>query len=284
MVKLERLSGRWQTVIGLGLVIAWLGLGSGALYASDLQVKNARRVADVRQIPPLEPPSPVAVKALAGGFNRAAADAMWLTTIQYFGGGNPNETYSALPSLLSTVVTVDPNFEYPYLFGGLVLPWQSSARAALELLEAGMSHFPSNGLMPYYAGAIARLQLKDNHLAAAYFERASKTPGAPRAATLLAGVSLTDLDNRQVALAWWDGVLETSTDATIRERATAWRDHLELILTLESLIKKVEETTGQPVQSLNDLVVRRALLSIPLSPLGRPLRYDATTRRVELDQ
>lgn len=274
---------RWQPVWNLGLLIACFALSGGALYASNLQVKNARLRADVRQIPPLEPPAPLAVKVLSGGFYRAAADILWLTTIQYFGGGNPNESFSALPSLLRTVVTLDPGFEYPYLFGGLVLPWQNNAAEAIALLEAGMAHFPQNGLMPYYAGAIARLQLKDNRRAAAYFAQASRTPGAPRAAAVLAGVSLTDLDDRQVALAWWDGVLETSTDATVLERAAAWRDHLKLVLSLEQLIPQVEHQTGQTVQSLNDLVVWRALPGIPPSPLGRPLRYDPTTKRVELE-
>lgn len=272
-----------NSVIIVGCLICWI-LAGGTLYAIDQRVAVARAESDLRQVPPLEPPSPTAIKAASLGFTRAAADVVWLSTIQYFGGGNPNERYSALPALLRTIVSLDPDFEYPYLFGGLVLPWQNDARAALQLLDDGQARFPNNGLMPYYAGAIARIQLNDNQRAAAYFQRAARTPGAPPAATLLAGVSLTEADDRQVALAWWDGVVQTATDVTIRDRAIAWRDHLRLILYLEQLIQKEDGQTKPAITSLSDLVNRHILKDVPISPLGLPLRYDAQSKRVELDR
>jgi tetratricopeptide (TPR) repeat protein len=269
---------------GRGLLIAaacW-ALAGTSLYATNWQVAAARSTADIRQIPPLEPPSAASIKALSLGFTRAAADVAWLQTIQYFGGGNPNERYSALTALINTVVKLDPDFEYPYQFGGIILPLQGDYEDALKLLDAGIARFPNNGLLPYYAGAIARIDLNDSRRAAVYFQQAARTPGAPAAATLLAGVSLTDLDDRQIALAWWNGIIETSSDTTIRDRAIVWRDHLETVLALETLIIKINAASGLPINNLQDLVTRGLLPEVPKSPLGWPLVLNTATGRVEL--
>jgi tetratricopeptide (TPR) repeat protein len=261
----------------------WLIL-VGSLIGIDQRVAAARTATDQQQIPPLEPPSTLALRLTSVGYTRAATDSVWLATIQYFGGGNPNERYSSLPALIQTVVELDPDFEYPYLFGGLVLPWQGDAPAALALLDAGQARFPQNALLPYYAGAIARLNLQDNQRAAAYFQRAARLPGAPPAAALLAGVSLTEGDDRQVALAWWEGVIASTDNEQIRERATIWRDHLQLVLTLEELVAVTNQSSGQPIKQLSDLVSRGILTKEPVSPLGATLTLNATTGRVELEQ
>ncbi len=271
----------WSTASTAIAALIFLALAGGAQVAARLTVTNTQFNADVRQILPLEPPSTASIKLLSAGRYRAASDTVWLNTIQYFGGGNPNEPYSALPALLRTVIELDPDFEYPYLFAGLVLPWQQNSTEALAILNRGLAKFPRNGLMAYYAGAIARIQLNDNVLAAKYFRLASTLPGAPRAAALLAGVSLTEADDRQIALAWWNGLIETTNDEATKERAVLWRDHLALILTLETKVLELREQ-GLAVNSMNDLAQLIGLPKVPESPLGLPLRLDVQTGRIDL--
>ena len=264
--------------VGLLFVGALIAAGWSIAYL-DRTIAAAQNRTVVNQIAPVEPASPTALRVASQGFTRAAADITWLTTIQYFGGGNPNERYSALAPLIRTVVTLDPDFEYPYLFGGIVLPWQNDTAAALQLLDEGQERFPRSALLPYYAGAIARLQLHDNQRAAAYFKRAALLPDAPPAAALLAGVSLTESDNRAVALAWWQSVAESSDNELVRERAIAWRDHLTMLLELERLARQ-ETAAGRPVKDLNDLVSRGLITSLPTSPLGLSWHWDESNQTV----
>lgn len=260
-------------------VILALSVAGASLTLIDRSIYIAQTAAQVHQIPPVEPAAPTALRVASLGWRRAAADAVWLTTIQYFGGGDPNERYDSLAALIRTVVTVDPDFEYPYLFGGIVLPWQSDNAAALALLDDGQARFPQNALMPYYAGAIARLQLKDDARAAAYFQRAASLPDAPPAAALLAGLSLNNSDDREVALAWWTSVAESSTNSLVHDRAVAWRDQLSAELALERLAKQ-EATAGRPIKSISDLVTRGLVSQLPASPLGLSWHWNPTSQTV----
>ncbi len=234
---------------------------------------------NIKQVPPTNYLSVDNIKKINLGFNKASADYIWLATIQYFGGGNPNLPYQSLSEMINTVVTLDPNFEYPYLFGGVVLPWQEEPQEALDLLDAGIKRFPNNGLLYYYAGSIAKLNLKDANRAAGYFQDSIGKIGTPPAASILAGVSLTELDDRQFARAWWEGVLQTEENENIKERARAWLQYLNLVIDLEKLISQVESSTDTKIQSLNDLVKMNILKEVPVSELGK-LKYNPQTKKV----
>ena len=221
------------------------------------------------------------VKKINMGFNHTSADYLWLKTIQHFGGGNPNQTYLSLFDLIDNTVKLDPQFEYPYLFGGVVLPWQGQPKQALDLLDRGAKQFPENGLFPYNAGTVARLNLHDSSLAAAYFKQAIGKENTPPAATLLAGVNLGDLSDREIAITWFNSILQTETNPSIIERAEVWRDHLILLSDLENTIHQARNN-GHQINQLSDLVSLGYLKSIPLSPLGVKLKYNKTTGLVEI--
>src|SRR3989338_2062025 len=71
------------------------------------------------------------LKQLDFGFHQILADILWLQTIQYFGGGNFQQKYSALPKLLQTIIELDPQFIQPIEFGLIVLPYQGDASSAV---------------------------------------------------------------------------------------------------------------------------------------------------------
>lgn len=269
-------------VKGIATVLL-LALVGFAQYNSDLSLAASYNRAKIEQIPPRLLPSARSLRTLDLGFHRATADIIWLSTIQYIGGGNPNAPYVSLYSLIDTAVTVDPTFEYPYLFGGIMLPWQGNPSQALDLLTRGMQQFPNNGLFPYNAGAVAKIHLHDNVAAAQFYRAAIGKENTPPAAALLAGVSLSSMDDRQFALTWWKGLAETETNPTIRERAQVWMTHLQLIIDLEALIKRAT-AEGHTITSLQDLVTDHYLTSIPQSPLGVPLQYNPTTGKVDISK
>lgn len=254
-----------------------------AQYNTDLALSASYSAARIEQVPPKILPAASALRQVDLGFHRAAADMVWLAVIQYIGGGNPNLPYNSLYSLIDTAVTLDPSFEYPYLFGGILLPWQGNPSLALDLLTRGSQQFPNNGLLPYNSGAVAKIHLKDNAAAAAFYRAAIGKENTPPAAAILAGVSLSNMDDREFALTWWKGLYESETNPTIKERALVWMTHLQQIIDLEALIHRAQ-SAGNTVTTLNDLVTLQYLTAVPASPLGVPFEYYTDTDNVEIDR
>ena len=273
-----------STTVWLCLVLALLlTLVGYAQHSSDQALTASYQIANLEQIPLKILPSAPALRQIDLGFHRAVADIVWLSTIQYVGGGNPNAPYGSLYALLDTTVTLDPTFEYPYLFGGILLPWQGNPHQALDLLQRGSKQFPNNGLFPYNAGAVAKIHLKDNVAAAEFYRTAIGKENTPPAAALLAGVSLTNMDDRAFALTWWKGLYESETNPTIKERARVWMTHLQLIIDLETVVARAS-AEGHTVYSLSDLVTLHYLKAVPQSPLEVPLEYYPDTEKVEIDR
>ena len=257
------------------------------LTASFVQAKTDNilsfeyRRSNIRQVAPTNFLSAANLKNINLGFNKATADYVWLSTIQYFGGGNPNLAYDSLSDMLFSIGELDPQFEYPYLFGGVVLPWQNESEAALKLLDTGTIYFPNNGLFYYYAGSIAKLNLHDSKRAAGYFQKSIDKEGTPPAAKLLAGISLTSLDDREFAKTWWEGVLETEENESIKARAKVWLEYLNLTIDLESLIQQIQNQTDLKISKLEDLVTSKYLKEIPTTELGE-LVFDPVTQKVKI--
>lgn len=207
------------------------------------------------------------------GFHQIIADFFWLETIQYFGGGDFNKKYRALPNLLKTITDLDLNFTYPYIFGMLILPHQGDLNQAIELGEKGVRANPKFGMIAYYLASLYHLEQKANYQRAAeLYAQAAKDSDVPKAASVLAGVSLSQLDEKQAAIAWWQGIVEsTKKNSYQHKRAQVWLEHLLIEIRLEELASVYQKQFGQYPENLDQLVEAKLTESIPKSPLG--VRY-----------
>lgn len=212
------------------------------------------------------------IRKLDLGYHRLTSDLLWLSSIQYLGSNSYSQEYPALSNMIEAVTAVDPKFEYPYLFGGIILPWQGEPEAAITLLDKGWQEFPNNGLFPYNAGAIARIHLNNPELAATYLQKSIGLEDTPAAAQVLAGANLSKLSNREFALAWWNSILDTEQNEDIKQRALIWRDHLTIVIALENIVKEANQA-GYTINKLSDLVKYGYLTKIPHSPLGDNALY-----------
>src|SRR3990172_7001506 len=101
--------------------------------------------------------------SLSLGFRNFLADLAWLEAVQVAGSRRmtPRE-YDTLYLLTKTVSNYDPRFVVPYLVGGLVLG-DSAAHVpkALETLERGWKHHPSDWRFPLYMGHLHSFSLCD---------------------------------------------------------------------------------------------------------------------------
>ena len=204
-----------RTAIWLLVALGFSGLASlqtlGDKAGSDFTAKTKRATLESSQ--PLVPPLPV-LQALSLGNPSLAADVLWLQTIQYFGIGDPDGKYPALGPLLNDITRLDPKDEPPYELGLVVLPFMDQSPQAIELGLRAQTAIPNNGLLTYYLASVYHLDYKDYQNAAKYYQLAAKEPGAPSAATSLAGTVLSKLDansvDRIVAREFWRAVYQLS--------------------------------------------------------------------------
>src|ERR1044072_7806969 len=99
-------------------------------------------------------PSTTTLKNVSLGFRSALADWLWVQAIQYFGGGGANSKYPALQGMLDTITPLDPQFEYPYEFALVVLPFMDGAQKALEIGERAQTELPGHGRLTFYLASV----------------------------------------------------------------------------------------------------------------------------------
>lgn len=126
-------------------------------------------------------PSGQFLKPFTLGFNQLIADYFWIKTISYFGDHLMSDReYPWLYHMLDLVTTLDPNFIWPYYFGGIVLSVEAKQVEESNLiLKKGMAHHPGVWKFPFYIGFNYWFHYNNPREAASYIEKAAGLPGAP---------------------------------------------------------------------------------------------------------
>ncbi|MEK9156222.1 MAG: hypothetical protein AAB360_02865 [Patescibacteria group bacterium] len=222
------------------------------------------------------------VKVVDLGLHNAVADLMWLASIQYFGGGT-SKTNEKLDDYLFAATELDPKFSYPYAFGALVLPGLKQTDQAVTLADKGIRDADPDWRIPYYLAATYHIDLKDYKNAAKYFDLAARTAGAPANIQAIAASYGTRPDLRSQTKQIWLGIMETSRDETLIERARLYVAHYELLDFLEFYTGEYQKKNGEYPAKLDDLVAAGILKGIPQDPFGLKLIIDPETGRVSAE-
>ncbi|MBN2723159.1 MAG: hypothetical protein JXR95_03715 [Deltaproteobacteria bacterium] len=141
------------------------------------------------------------------GYNRMLADLIWIKTLMYFGeemNGYVRQTW--LPTYISTVLTLDPMFEFAYEWAGAAMIYsgavidEDNVRRANHFYEEGLKRFPDNWKMAAGVGFNYAYELhpkdpkeksKNRRKAIKFFLMAAKSSDAP---TYVKALALTQMD------------------------------------------------------------------------------------------
>ena len=130
-------------------------------------------------------PSGTFLKGAALGYDEMLGDMLWIKAVGYFGGhAGTDRNYTWLAHLLDVVTTLDPLYQYPYEFGGVVLAAEvGDVNKSIALLKKGMKNVsrddPRYWYFPFFL-AYDYMYHKDDYLTAAhYLEQAVKFPQSP---------------------------------------------------------------------------------------------------------
>jgi hypothetical protein len=110
-----------------------------------------------------------------------AADLIWLRTAYYFGAhAITDQDYSYLTYLLLKITDLAPNWDYPYLFGGIVLFIEAKLpNEALILIEKGLRNKDDNWQLYFLKGYIHWKAFEDYEQSSKYIFMAAQKRGAP---------------------------------------------------------------------------------------------------------
>ncbi len=166
-------------------------------------------------------PSGRFVEQLSLGYREVVADAVWLSAVQYYGDfrkGNHDLKY--FRGLIDITTTLDPHFIFAYLFGALVVSEDAGAfDEGMDILKQGMVHNPKSWQLPFQIAFLNFVNRRDVHVAARYFELASKMPGAPEYTERFAAFVYSKAGDTASSIRIWEEYLEHEDSPFLRELA-----------------------------------------------------------------
>lgn len=165
-------------------------------------------------------PSGKYLKPLALGYDQVLADVLWIKTISYFGGHfMSDKQYPWLAHILNLIIDLDPRFDFPYYFGGVVLSLEASqVEEANRILERGVEAYPNRWEFPYYIGFNYYYHRKDVAAALPYLEKASSLPKAPDFLKNLVARLYEKSGKEEEALRFYEEVYRNTADEMIRQK------------------------------------------------------------------
>lgn len=211
--------------------------------------------------------------SLSFGFRNVLADVVWLQAVQVAGElSMPAAAYDRLAVLIDTVVNFDPEFDVPYLLGGLTLG--DSPRhipEALKILGRGRAELPSDWRIPFYEGYIRYFSQGDPAGGGLSLAEASRIPGSPPYLPFLASRMLSEGRRPETALALLSAMMNSESNPA---RRRALNDRIREVVTerdiqyLESAVERYRKTTRRTPGTLADLVTAGIIPEIPREPSG----------------
>ncbi len=216
------------------------------------------------------------------GYQHLAADLLWLRILQTIGqlSVTPLE-YEWLYHALDVITTLDPQYDYAYQAGGVILT-EFAERVDLSnrLYLKGMEANPLVWQLPFYLGYNHYFYLHDDAKAAEYMLRASRVPGRPPFIPFLATRLAAASGNPEVALAFLGEMWRQTEDVQIKEQIELRMKELIIerdVRMLEQVIQRYTEATGKAPVNLQELLTAGLLAALPQEPFGGEYKYDAKT-------
>ena len=222
-------------------------------------------------------PSGKFLQGAALGFDEMLADLLWIKAIGYFGShAVTDQDYFWLSHILDIVTTLDPFFQYPYEFGGVILATEiGDVDKSNRLLEKGMKNVPETHerywYFPFFI-AFNYMYYKDDYKTAAhYLEMASKFPQTPDYLPLLVSRLYADADEPEMAITFLREMIEGTDNPELNEKLKL---RLNEVIN-NSNIQFLEKAKGnfflkflRYPENIKEMFESRLILYMPVDPRG----------------
>lgn len=232
-------------------------------------------------------PSGAFVKGAALGYDEMLADLLWIKAVGYFGGHDRTDrNYMWLAHLLDVVTTLDPLYQYPYEFGGVVLAAEvGDVDKSIALLKKGMDNVsiddPRYWYFPFFLAYDYMYHKNDYLTAAHYLEQAAQFPKSPTYLPRLVARLYANADAPEVAVAFLQEMIKATERQDLKDRLVERLYQVIHLANMKRLKQGLDafrlEFQKYPA-SLAELVAAGILSGIPVDPRGGTY-YIAKERR-----
>jgi tetratricopeptide (TPR) repeat protein len=198
--------------------------------------------------------------------------------VQYFGHRhyNSERTYNELAPLLEITTALDPQLTTAYQFGASFLAplppnGAGEPARAIQLMEYGIAHNPTDWQIYYNLGFVYYTDLKDYRKAAEVFDRGSRVPGAHPFMKILAAQMAEHAGDYATARLLWSAAFETSKESNIRQNAIAHLRAIQVdedVANLQAAVTRFGESTGRLPATIEELAISEKLPAVPSDPDG----------------
>ncbi len=171
-------------------------------------------------------PSGTFLKGAALSYDEMLGDLLWIKAVGYFGGhANTDRNYRWLAHLLDVVTTLDPLYQYPYEFGGVVLAAEAgNVDKSIALLKKGMENVskaePRYWYFPFFLAYNYMYHKNDYLTAAHYLEQATTFPQSPSYLPKLVARLYANADSPEVAITFLQEMIKSTEKQALKDRLT----------------------------------------------------------------
>lgn len=249
----------------------------------SLEHRTDRTVAQINELAQL--PHGEYLKPALLGYHNLGADVVWLRLVQVFGKRrNTADEYEWMYHAFDVITTLDPQYDYAYYIGGVVLT-NVANRVDLSnrLLEKGFKENPTIWNIPFLLGYNHYFIQGDAAKAAEYIAVAAELPGGPAYLPGLASRMYAEASNPDTALQFLEALWRQTQDLEMREVLEKRAKEIMIeqdIQRLESAVQRYRNKQGLYPKTLGDLIARGYLNQLPQEPFGGSYELDSRTGTV----
>jgi tetratricopeptide (TPR) repeat protein len=239
-------------------------------------------------------PSGIFLKGMALGYDEALADFLWVRTVGYFGAHvKTDQDYTWLMHMLRLTAELDPRYESPYEFAGIILPGElDQVDEGIAFLKKGIHHIPRHNprywLQHFYLGFNYMIYKNDPLKAAQHFKVAATFPRSPYWLPLLIARLYASDKKHDSGIAFIQKLLnDTKSQMNLNEHLrNSLLKRLKELLAAEHIailghaVSDYRRIYGQNPSDLDDLTQGLILPFIPIEPFGGAYYLSMTGRAV----
>ena len=206
----------------------------GVLNVASLSNARQLRDSDSFALPSevIYVPNTVQLRIMTLGYNQAAADIVWVRTLEYFARHfSGDRKYVWLEHFLNQINHLDPGFHKVYHWAGANVPYgrrftNENVERSNYFYKAALERKPDDYEAAYRIGLNYYVEMKGKtkeesakyrEMGLSYLERAANTPGAPRRMRKLVASISSRLGKKQIALQYLIDMYMQSSDEEQRD-------------------------------------------------------------------
>lgn len=219
------------------------------------------------------------------GYDNLGADILWLRLLQVVGQKRITaEEYEWIYHALDVITTLDPQYDYAYYAGGVVLTnLANRVDLSNRLLEKGFKENPAVWNIPFLLGYNHYFILGDAAKAAEYIAAAARLEGGPAYLPGLASRMYAEANNPDTALQFLEALWRQTQDEGMREVIAKRAKEVIIerdIRLLESAVRRYRADQGSFPRALQGLLSSGHLKQLPQEPFGGRYELDSKTGNV----